>query len=62
ANRLVKPRLNSLKTHIRTALKRHKDLLGYNLAALKYIKRDWENNNTAEFFDDIPKNEEMNSG
>ncbi|CAG8547930.1 5569_t:CDS:10, partial [Racocetra fulgida] len=39
-----------------------KDLLGYNLAALKYIKRDWESNNTAEFFDDIPKNEEMNSG
>ncbi|CAG8625852.1 1091_t:CDS:10, partial [Cetraspora pellucida] len=62
ANRLIKPRLNSLKTHIRAALKRHKDLLGYNLAALKYIKRDWESNNTAEFFDDIPKNEEMNSG
>ncbi|CAG8518559.1 4345_t:CDS:1, partial [Scutellospora calospora] len=38
------------------------DLLGYNLMALKYIKRDWENNNTAEFFDDIPKNEEISSG
>ncbi|CAG8534966.1 1195_t:CDS:10 [Dentiscutata erythropus] len=62
ANRLIKPRLESLQTHIRAALKRQKDLLGYNSAALKYIKRDWENNNTAEFFDDIPKNEEMDSG
>ncbi|CAG8666456.1 595_t:CDS:2, partial [Scutellospora calospora] len=41
------------------ALKQNKDLLGYNLAALKYIKRVWENNNTPEFFDDIPKNDEI---
>ncbi|CAG8441370.1 3964_t:CDS:2 [Scutellospora calospora] len=32
------------------------------LTVLKYIKRDWENNNTAEFFDDIFKNEEISSG
>jgi U3 small nucleolar RNA-associated protein 12 len=33
-------------------------LLGYNLAALKYIKRDWEANSTSEFFDPSLDNED----
>ncbi|CAB4425009.1 unnamed protein product [Rhizophagus irregularis] len=57
ANRLMRPRLDSLRIHIRTALKHQKDLLGYNLAALKYIKRDWEANSTSEFFDPLLDNE-----
>ncbi|GBC04191.1 hypothetical protein RclHR1_05560011 [Rhizophagus clarus] len=57
ANRLMRPRLDSLRIHIRTALKHQKDLLGYNLAALKYIKRDWEANSTSEFFDPSLDNE-----
>ncbi|CAG8542010.1 7989_t:CDS:10 [Funneliformis mosseae] len=59
ANRLMRPRLDSLRTHIRIVLKRQKDLLGYNLAALKYIKRDWEINSTTEFFDPTSDNEEI---
>jgi len=58
----MRPRLDSLRTHIRTALKHQKDLLGYNLAALKYIKRDWEANSTAEFFDPSLDNEEFEDG
>ncbi|RIA92969.1 WD40-repeat-containing domain protein [Glomus cerebriforme] len=59
ANRLMRPRLDSLRAHVRTALKHQKDLLGYNLAALKYIKRDWEANSTSEFFDPSLDNEEL---
>jgi len=28
------------------------DILGYNIAALKYVKREYEANTTAEFFDE----------
>ncbi|CAG8442083.1 2687_t:CDS:10 [Ambispora gerdemannii] len=52
ANRIMRPMLDSIRTHLRAALKRQKDTLGYNLAAMKYIKRDWEANATAEFFMD----------
>ena len=40
-----------LRKHLREALRRRKDTLSYNLAALKYIKRQSEAELTAEFFE-----------
>ncbi|CAG8537832.1 10629_t:CDS:10 [Paraglomus brasilianum] len=52
ANRLLRPMLGSIRTYLRAALQRQKDMLGYNIAALKYVKREYEANTTAEFFDE----------
>ncbi|CAJ0919354.1 3716_t:CDS:10 [Entrophospora sp. SA101] len=61
-NRLMRPRLDSLRTNIRNTLMRQKDLIGYNIAALKYIRRDWESNNIAEFFDELTEIDEIEGG
>ncbi|KAI9320448.1 WD40-repeat-containing domain protein [Dichotomocladium elegans] len=52
ASRIMRPMLDSIRYHLREALQRQKDLMGYNRAALGYLKRDWEARNTAEFFDE----------
>lgn len=52
ANRLMRPMLDSIRVHLRRGLTRQKDTIGYNIAGIKYIRREWENNNTAEFFDE----------
>lgn len=39
SNRHLRSTLLSLRTNLRTELRREKDLLGYNLAGLKYVKR-----------------------
>ncbi|KAI8073910.1 hypothetical protein BC940DRAFT_343481 [Gongronella butleri] len=52
ANRLIRPMLESIRTHLRTQLQRQKDVIGYNRAALGYLQRDWKAKNTAEFMDD----------
>lgn len=41
----------SLRAHLRAALKRQKDTVGYNLAALRYIQRQYDSNRTAEFYE-----------
>ena len=46
-----------LRKHLRDALRKQKDTLSYNLAALKYIKRQTEAELTAEFYE-----EEMDEG
>ncbi|CAG8503552.1 14003_t:CDS:10 [Acaulospora morrowiae] len=62
ANRLLRPRLDSLRTHIRASLKLQKEMQGYNLAALSYIKHDWESNNSAEFLEESPEDGELENG
>ncbi|CAG8512706.1 7541_t:CDS:10 [Ambispora leptoticha] len=52
ANRIMRPMLDSIRMHLRAALKRQKDTLGYNLAAMKHIRRNWEANAIAEFYMD----------
>ncbi|KAG8825261.1 hypothetical protein FRC17_008781 [Serendipita sp. 399] len=49
ATRSLKPLLLSLRGHLRLALSRQKAQIGYNLAALKYLKRQEEDARTAEF-------------
>lgn len=39
-----------LRTHLRDALKKQKEEVGYNLAALRYIKRGCDAKRTAEFY------------
>jgi U3 small nucleolar RNA-associated protein 12 len=39
-----------LRTHLREALQRQKEEVGYNLAALRYIKRGCDAERTAEFY------------
>jgi U3 small nucleolar RNA-associated protein 12 len=40
ANQLMRPMLDAVRTHLRGALQRQKDLMGFNLAALGYLHRD----------------------
>lgn len=41
-----------LRRHLRAALKRQKDTIGYNLAALQYIRRRSEADRTARFYEE----------
>ncbi|ORX92914.1 Utp12-domain-containing protein [Basidiobolus meristosporus CBS 931.73] len=52
SNRIMRPMMDSLRKHLRAGLQKQKDNIGYNTAALKYVRRDWEANNTADFFDE----------
>ena len=52
ANRVMRTALIPLRKHLREALRKQKDTISYNLAALKYIKRQSEAKLTAEFFEE----------
>jgi U3 small nucleolar RNA-associated protein 12 len=41
-----------LRKHLRTALRRQKDIIGYNLAALQYIRQRNETERTAQFYEE----------
>jgi U3 small nucleolar RNA-associated protein 12 len=41
-----------LRIHLREALRRQKETVGYNLAALQYIRRQHEAKRTAQFFEE----------
>ncbi|KAF9919137.1 hypothetical protein BX616_001188 [Lobosporangium transversale] len=60
ANRIMRPMLDSVRRNLRIGLQKQKDVVGFNVAALNYIHRDYEANNTSEFFDEdaIRKEEE----
>ncbi|ODQ52305.1 WD domain, G-beta repeat-containing protein [Saitoella complicata NRRL Y-17804] len=60
ANRINRPMLDSVRSHLRKALQKQKDVMGYNLAALRYIKREWESYNTKDFLDEEKMVEEQN--
>ena len=54
ANRMMRPMLDSIRHELRANLQKQKDTMGYNRAALTYLRRDWEARNTADFFDEPP--------
>jgi U3 small nucleolar RNA-associated protein 12 len=58
ANRVMRTALIPLRKHLRDALKRQKDTIGYNLAALQYIRRRNEAERTAQFYDEEGLDEE----
>ncbi|KAG8719844.1 hypothetical protein FRC08_001846 [Ceratobasidium sp. 394] len=51
ANRVLRTTLLALRNHLRGALKIHKDEIGYNLAALRIIRRRDEANRVADFYE-----------
>ncbi|KAI0347395.1 WD40 repeat-like protein [Trametopsis cervina] len=51
ANRIMRTALIPLRKHLRDALRKQKDTISYNLAALKYIKRQSDAQLTAEFYE-----------
>ena len=42
-----------MRRHLREALRRQKDIISYNLAGLKYIKRQSDAELTAEFYEEL---------
>ncbi|KAG0291825.1 hypothetical protein BGZ98_002857 [Dissophora globulifera] len=60
ANRIMRPMLDSVRRNLRAGLQKQKDLIGFNVAALSYIRRDYDANNTSDFFDEeaVRKDEE----
>ncbi|KIJ70192.1 hypothetical protein HYDPIDRAFT_78063 [Hydnomerulius pinastri MD-312] len=58
ANRIMRTTLIPMRIHLRNALRREKDTIGYNLAALQYIRRKNEADRTAQFFEEEEFDEE----
>ncbi|KAF9247204.1 WD-repeat-containing protein [Melanogaster broomeanus] len=58
ANRVMRTTLIPMRIHLRDALRREKDVVGYNLAALQYIRRKIEAERTAQFFEEEGFDEE----
>ncbi|CAE6481027.1 unnamed protein product [Rhizoctonia solani] len=51
ANRVLRTTLLALRSHLRGALKTYKDEVGYNLAALRIIRRRDDFNRVSEFYE-----------
>lgn len=51
ANRIMRPTLLDLKSHVRQALARQKATIGFNLAALKFIKAQYVAQKTNEIYE-----------
>lgn len=47
----MRPTIIALRTYLRSALRRQRETVGYNLAALKFIQRQVEGEKTAEFWE-----------
>ncbi|KAJ7283753.1 WD-repeat-containing protein [Mycena rebaudengoi] len=52
ANRVMRTALIPLRKHLRSALQRQKEVIGYNLAALQYIRRRNDSDRTAQFYEE----------
>jgi len=51
ANRIMRTTLIPLRKHLRSTLQQQKDVIGYNLAALQYIRRKNDAERTAQFYE-----------
>ncbi|KAJ9110239.1 hypothetical protein QFC19_001642 [Naganishia cerealis] len=58
SNRIMRKTLQEIRLHLRNALTKQKETLGYNMAALKYIKRLHEANKTASMLEEELLDEE----
>lgn len=58
ANRVMRTALIPLRKHLRDALRRQKDTIGYNLAALNHIRRKNEADRIAQFYEEEGMDEE----
>lgn len=57
ANRIMRTTLIPMRIHLRNALRREKNMVGYNLAALQYMRRKSEEESTTLFFEKEDLNE-----
>ncbi|KAF5317922.1 hypothetical protein D9611_014526 [Ephemerocybe angulata] len=58
ANRIMRTILIPLRRHLRAALQRQKGIIGYNLAALHFIKNKNDAERTAQFYEEEGLDEE----
>lgn len=54
----MRPTIISLRTYLRSALRRQRETVGYNLAALRFIQRSVEGEKNAEFWESEGMDEE----
>ncbi|KAJ1911305.1 beta transducin [Mycoemilia scoparia] len=52
STRTMRTRLDSIRLHLRSALQAQKDFIGFNMAALKSLRNEWEEKATANFFEE----------
>ncbi|KAI8840197.1 quinon protein alcohol dehydrogenase-like superfamily [Chytriomyces cf. hyalinus JEL632] len=57
-SRVCRPVLLQLKALLPAQLRQQRDTIGYNIAGLKYMKRDWDMNHSKEFLEAIGVEEE----
>ncbi|KJA29958.1 hypothetical protein HYPSUDRAFT_31997 [Hypholoma sublateritium FD-334 SS-4] len=58
ANRIMRTTLIPLRKHLRSTLQQQKDVIGYNLAALQFIRRKNDAERTAQFYEEEDMDEE----
>lgn len=58
ANRVMRTQLVALRQHVRAALARHRERMGYNLAALKFLRARYEGERTAGILEEEGMDEE----
>ncbi|KAF9482498.1 WD-repeat-containing protein [Pholiota conissans] len=58
ANRIMRITLIPLRKHLRTTLQHQKEVIGYNLAALQFIRRKNDAERTAQFYEEEDMDEE----
>ncbi|KAK8853493.1 hypothetical protein IAR55_004200 [Kwoniella newhampshirensis] len=58
SNKIMRTPLLTLRNHLREALKKQRDAMGYNLAALKFIKGRWEGERVAGLYEEEGMDEE----
>ncbi|EEB89901.1 hypothetical protein MPER_11954 [Moniliophthora perniciosa FA553] len=59
ANRIMRTSLIPLRKHLRAALQREKEMMGYNLAALHYLRQRNDHERTAQFFEEEQDEEQV---
>ncbi|KAI9207367.1 WD40-repeat-containing domain protein [Polychytrium aggregatum] len=51
--RTLRPTLIRLRKEIHNSLQEHRDIIGFNLAGLRYLRTQWEAEHSTEFYDDV---------
>ncbi|KIR53961.1 U3 small nucleolar RNA-associated protein 12 [Cryptococcus gattii Ru294] len=59
SNRIMRTPLLTLRHHLRDALAQQRDVMGYNLAALKFLKGRWESERVAGLYEQEDLDEEV---
>ncbi|KAJ1672496.1 beta transducin, partial [Spiromyces aspiralis] len=51
--RTMRTSMDSIRLHLRESLQQQRDKVGFNLAALRSLRHEWEDKMTAHFFDEV---------